>query len=509
MPPRPLPSRFEVAFSFAGEQRDLVRSIAEAVERLLGPGTVFFDEWFEHYIAGADADLVLQDIYHDRTVLVVACISERYGKKAWTQAEWSAIRALQMKLRGSDEENDRLRILPIRVGDGDVKGVLFNAICPDVRQRTPVEAAQLIVNRLSLIQPTAGRPAMDAARAKALQNPIAAPQHDTGTMAEDNPWYVERRVDERILRALSNRSRTVAISGLPQSGKSSMAIRVGKRLRALGYVEVTLDLKTVLRDADFSSTDAFFPALAGAVARKLGRSGFDAQSVASPAMLADFLRSLASAAGDRFLLTLLTFDHIFAKPASLAIQSQLRAFHNGNASAPLNNLRLLLVHTMRAPTGDSPLGSIFDVAEKFGAEDFSQPELRHLVSLYGNCLDNAETDALLQLLAGHPALSRRALNYIVEEGQSCSEFCTAVESNGGIFLGDMRALLLQFDKPGFIAHRPALARAMHRMQPCGSEIDYEVLHSLGLVRGTFSGDAIPRCLMFEKWFSSRLPKPKS
>lgn len=485
-----------------------MRSIAKAVECILGPGTVFFDEWFEDYIAGLDADLVLQDIYHDRTVLIVACISERYCNKPWTQAEWSAIRALQMTLHVSEDENERLRILPIRVGDGDVKGVLFNAICPDVRQRTPDQSAQLIVNRLSLIQPVSGRPAMDEARAKAVQNLIAAPQHDTGTMAENNPWYVERRGDERIFRALTNNSRTVAISGLPRSGTSSMAIRVGKRLRAQGYVEATLDLKTDLRDSALSSVDAFFPALAEAVTRKLKRGQSDAQSVASPEMLADFLRSLAASAGDRFLLTLLTFDHVFSKPASLEIQSHLRSFHNATASAPLNHLRLVLVHTMRPPIGDSPFGSIFDVAEKFEAEDFSQQELRYLVSLYGNCLDNAETDSLHKLLAGHPALTRRALNHIVEEGQTFDEFSQAVEDTGGIFLDDMRALLLRFDKPEFKGHHVALARAMHRMQPCGSETDYEVLRSLGLIRGTFSGDAVPRCLMFEKWFSSRLQKPR-
>jgi hypothetical protein len=47
MPPRDVPEKFLVAFSFAGEQRDLVRSIAEAVEAHLGRSTVFFDEWYE------------------------------------------------------------------------------------------------------------------------------------------------------------------------------------------------------------------------------------------------------------------------------------------------------------------------------------------------------------------------------------------------------------------------------------------------------------------------------
>jgi hypothetical protein len=33
-----------VAFSLAGEQRDLVRAVAEGVEHQLGESTVFYDE---------------------------------------------------------------------------------------------------------------------------------------------------------------------------------------------------------------------------------------------------------------------------------------------------------------------------------------------------------------------------------------------------------------------------------------------------------------------------------
>ena len=505
--PRPLPSRFQVAFSFAGEQRDLVRAIAQAAEDLLGRGTVFFDEWFEHYLAGANADVVLQDIYQDRALLTVACISDRYGDKPWTQAEWSAIRALQMRLSASQQENDRLRVLPIRVGDGDVRGLLFNTICPDVRQRTPQEAAQLIANRLGLIQPPSGQPASGAAQPQALRSPIALLRHDTGMMAVDDPWYVERRVDERIFRALSSQSRTVSISGLRGSGLSSLANRVAKRLRDRGYQEVTVDLKTDLRDAAFASADAFFPALAEVVARRVGLGQFGAQSVASGRMLADFLLSLASAAGGRFLLTLDAFDHLFSRPATVEIQSHLRSFHNAVAAPPLNQLRLVLVHTIAPPLGPSTAGSVFDVAEKFVAEDFSLEEVGHLVSLYGNPIEKPEVESLHGLLAGHPAFTRRALNYMLEENEAFGDFRAEVAATGGIFLDDMRALLLGFDTPPLLSRRIALARAMYHLQPCGSETDYEVLHSLGLIRGTFSGDAVPRCLMFEKWFSSRLTSP--
>lgn len=155
MPTREIPEKFLVAFSFAGEQRELVRSIAEAVEQRLGRGTVFFDEWFEHYIAGSDADTRLQEIYGQKAELVVVSVSANYGGKPWTLAEHEAIRALHMQLRASDDKKDAFRILPLRTGEGEVKGILFNTICPDVRQKPVAQTAELIVNRLGLIVPAA------------------------------------------------------------------------------------------------------------------------------------------------------------------------------------------------------------------------------------------------------------------------------------------------------------------------------------------------------------------
>lgn len=153
MPARPLPDKFLVAFSFAGEERVLVRAIVEAVERRLGRGTVFFDEWFEHYLAGGDADLKLQELYGNQCELAVVCVSKRYEEKPWTKAEHAAIRARQMRLQESKVKGDEHRMLPIRVGDGDVQGILFNAIVPDVRERSADECADLVVERLHLIVP--------------------------------------------------------------------------------------------------------------------------------------------------------------------------------------------------------------------------------------------------------------------------------------------------------------------------------------------------------------------
>jgi len=140
MAARPLPDRFLVAFSLAGEQRDLVRTIAEAVEKQLGEGTVFFDEWFEHHLAGAGADVKLQRIYGEQTALAVFCVSQAYGSKPWTLTEFDAIRARLMKARAATDPREQDSILPIRVGDGEVEGILFNAIVPTFGAAVPPKA---------------------------------------------------------------------------------------------------------------------------------------------------------------------------------------------------------------------------------------------------------------------------------------------------------------------------------------------------------------------------------
>jgi hypothetical protein len=155
MTDRTVPEKFLVAFSFAGEERELVRAIAEEVERQLGTSTVFLDEWFEYYIAGDDSDLRLQKIYGDRCEMVVVGVSETYGTKPWTLAEHAAVRARSMKLRASNLDSDKHRILPIRVGDGDVAGILFNSIAPEARGKPISKTAALIVNKLHLVLPKA------------------------------------------------------------------------------------------------------------------------------------------------------------------------------------------------------------------------------------------------------------------------------------------------------------------------------------------------------------------
>ena len=169
------PPKFLVAFSLAGEQRDIIHPVARAVEEKLRAPNVFYDEWFEHFIAGPDADLKLKEIYGDRCVLAVVCVSESYGKKPWTRAEHAAIRARYMK---ASENRDQLGILPIRVGDGEVNGIEFSSIVPDIREKSVDEAAQLILDRLQLIMPGLGKATASNSRWPKLNTSLHWPVAD-------------------------------------------------------------------------------------------------------------------------------------------------------------------------------------------------------------------------------------------------------------------------------------------------------------------------------------------
>ncbi|HPP47186.1 MAG TPA: TIR domain-containing protein, partial [Accumulibacter sp.] len=232
---RDLPDQFLVAFSFAGEQRALVQRIAEATEQRLGKATVFFDDWYEHYIAGDDADLRLQEIYGKRSLLALVCVSASYGGKPWTQAEHAAIRSRQMQSRSSPRAADRLAVLPLRVGNGDVPGILFNSIVPDVRQKTIDQVLELIVSRLQLV------------RGEQPPQPVAS-----GTAYwPDEPLAFEHSLADRTsqwpaiqqVMAAGSRQRILLFKGASGHGKSVLLSTATAYARLLGVLQAYVDFK--------------------------------------------------------------------------------------------------------------------------------------------------------------------------------------------------------------------------------------------------------------------------
>ena len=134
-----LQKKFKVALSFPGEKRWYVARVARG---LRDAGVeVFYDGFYEAELAQLDLDLVLQEVYHKNSELIVVFLCEEYQAKEWCGVEWRAIRDL-IKRRLSS-------IMLIRFDDAEVPGVFSIDGYLDARDRAPDSVVEAICRRIA------------------------------------------------------------------------------------------------------------------------------------------------------------------------------------------------------------------------------------------------------------------------------------------------------------------------------------------------------------------------
>lgn len=105
---------FDVAISFAGEERVIARDIAQGLRN--SGFSVFFDEFETSTMWGSDLVQFLDVVYRKRARYCIAIISSSYKIKMWTRHELRS--ALARRLA-----EDKDYILPVRVDDTELDGL--------------------------------------------------------------------------------------------------------------------------------------------------------------------------------------------------------------------------------------------------------------------------------------------------------------------------------------------------------------------------------------------------
>ncbi|MGA8307871.1 MAG: TIR domain-containing protein, partial [Candidatus Acidiferrales bacterium] len=131
--------RYEVALSFAGEDRSYVERTARALKRR-GIRT-FYDKYEVAALWGKDLYEHLDSIYRKRSKYTVMFISKHYATKLWTNHERKSAQA-----RAFEESKEY--ILPARFDDTEVPGLLATVGYIDLNTVTPAEFADLIAEKL-------------------------------------------------------------------------------------------------------------------------------------------------------------------------------------------------------------------------------------------------------------------------------------------------------------------------------------------------------------------------
>ena len=133
--------QYQVALSFAGEQRDYVEKVAKTLQ---ARGIALFYDGFEKIrLWGKDLTEELEEIFARQASLVVIFTSKEYAEKSWTRYEASSAlsRAVQ---------EGRECVLPVRCDDTPLPELLENVAFERTADHEPADLAVMIAEKLGI-----------------------------------------------------------------------------------------------------------------------------------------------------------------------------------------------------------------------------------------------------------------------------------------------------------------------------------------------------------------------
>ena len=145
MPDTVSAASYEVALSFAGEQREYVEEVARALH---SKGIAVFYDGFED-LWGANLPEVLHAVYEERASIAVMFISKEYVDKAWPRHERRSILSRAIQEKGE-------YVLPVCFDETQVPGLPTGVQYLLADQFSPAELASRIAGKLG-VKPFVGK----------------------------------------------------------------------------------------------------------------------------------------------------------------------------------------------------------------------------------------------------------------------------------------------------------------------------------------------------------------
>lgn len=132
---------YDVAVSFAGEDREIAQRFAALLEN---EGLrVFYDIWKQADLWGRDLYQHLDDVYSSKSRFCVIFLSAHYAAKAWTNHELKSAQARAFR------ENDEY-ILPVRIDDTDIPGIRPTLGYVSLRSMSVEKVAELAIQKVKV-----------------------------------------------------------------------------------------------------------------------------------------------------------------------------------------------------------------------------------------------------------------------------------------------------------------------------------------------------------------------
>jgi DNA-binding SARP family transcriptional activator len=321
-----------------------------------------------------------------------------------------------------------------------------------------------------------------------------------------SPFYLKRRPDLEMTRALERRESLLLLKGPRQTGKTSLLARGLLEARESGYRVVFMDLQA-FSDEQLETLDQTLFALAEGLSLQLDldvrpRSVWDADR--GPMLsLRHYLRRHVLGAFDEPLLWALDgLDRLFPRPFGSRVFALFRAWYNERSLDPESEwgrLTLALAYASEAHLFISDLNqSPFNVGRRLELSDFDLEETAELNRRYGSPLRSpADLRRLRALLGGHPCLIRQALAALRRTSGGLDELEHSAPHEHGPFGEHLQRLRSDIGRDPEIRSAIELILGTGR---CPSAASFYRLRSAGLILGEEPERVRFRCDLYPRYF---------
>lgn len=137
--------KYDVALSFAGEQRIYVEKVASSLKKL--GVSCFYDNDNQVDLWGKNLIKFLSDIYINQSKYCVVFVSKEYCEKNWTIFESDAVE--ERNFLSHDFKNYQQYILPVRFDNSNIPGLRNSLGYIDATQISPEELAKKIAQKVN------------------------------------------------------------------------------------------------------------------------------------------------------------------------------------------------------------------------------------------------------------------------------------------------------------------------------------------------------------------------
>ena len=330
-----------------------------------------------------------------------------------------------------------------------------------------------------------------------------------GAVDLHDPCYIVRDADARLQRELARRGHgtTTTIRAPRQTGKSSLLARGMQAAREQGARIIYLDLQRVERRA-MASADRFLRYLADLIVHQLRLDAGEVERAwRSPLGPQDRLTGLLEeyvlpGGESQLVLAMDEADRLLQTGFHSDFFALLRSWHDARSRDDRwDRIHFVIVistepYLLIANANQSP----FNVGLKLYLKDFDAGQVRELNRRHGGPVAEAELPELLQLLGGHPYLTRMALYTMVTEGCRWADLARSAADDAGPFGDHLRHhLQLLHDQP---ALQQSLRDAIRHGRCPDAAARFRLLQA-GLLRED-AGTCVPRCGLYRRYFQDRL-----